>query len=73
VGLNLKPYIDMGLLKMIYVSPIELDVDEHVYGIQKLTRESKAQRLVIDSISSFEIACRTRSSIRIIFGTYRLF
>jgi len=55
IGLNLQPYIDCGLLKLIYVSPIELDVDEHVYQIQKHVQDAKAKRLVIDSISSFEI------------------
>jgi RecA-superfamily ATPases implicated in signal transduction len=55
IGNDIKPYIDEGLMHLFYVSPIELDVDEHVYRIQELVREIGAQRLIIDSISSFEI------------------
>ncbi|KGK91189.1 hypothetical protein DP73_04955 [Desulfosporosinus sp. HMP52] len=55
IGNDIQPYIDQGLLHIIYVSPIELDVDEHVYQVQELVREIGAQRLIIDSISSFEI------------------
>ncbi|MDR3587597.1 MAG: ATPase domain-containing protein [Desulfosporosinus sp.] len=55
LGQDIKPYIDQGLLHIVYVSPIELDLDEHVYRIQELVREVGAQRLIVDSISSFEI------------------
>lgn len=55
MGIDLERYIREGLLHIIHVSPIELDVDEHVYRIQKLVSDIKAQRLVIDSISAFEI------------------
>ena len=55
LGINLEQYISAGLLQIMHVSPIELDVDEHVYRIQKLVRDMQAERLVIDSISAFEI------------------
>lgn len=55
LGLNLQPFVDTGKLEILYVSPIELDVDEHVYDIQKLACEAGISRLVIDSISSFEL------------------
>lgn len=55
IGLNLRPYWAKGHLQLLHVSPIELDVDEHIHLIQKTVRDSKASRLVIDSISSFEI------------------
>jgi len=55
IGNDIRPYIDQGILHIVYVSPVELDVDEHVYRIQELVREIGAQRLIIDSISSFEI------------------
>lgn len=55
IGHDIKPYIDEGILHIVYVSPVELDVDEHVYRIQELVREIGARRLIIDSISSFEI------------------
>lgn len=55
LGFDLQPFLDNGQLKLVYLSPIELDVDIHVFEIQKMVRDLKAARLVIDSISSFEI------------------
>ena len=55
LGLDLTPYLENGKLALIYASPVELDVDEHIYEIQQKVNELKADRLVIDSISSFEI------------------
>lgn len=55
LGMDLAPYIDSGLLMLIYVSPMEIDVDEHIYSIQKAVMDSDASRLVIDSISAFEL------------------
>ncbi len=52
---TLNPISQEGILHIVYVSPVELDVDEHVYKIQELVREIGAQRLIFDSISSFEI------------------
>ncbi len=55
MGIDFQQYIDKGLLFLEHFSPIELDVDEHVYYIQKLANKKKAKRIVIDSISSFEL------------------
>lgn len=55
LGLNLDKYIEKGLLDILYVSPMELDVDEYIYKIIKLVEEKGAKRLVIDSITSFEL------------------
>lgn len=60
LGLDLQPYVDNGQLHMMHVSPIELNVDEHIYYIQKIVRESGAKRLIIDSISSFEIGMENK-------------
>lgn len=54
-GFDLGAHLDAGLIHFMHVSPIELDVDEHVHKIQVLVQKSGAKRLVIDSISSFEI------------------
>lgn len=40
---------------MLHISPIELDIDMYIYLMQKMTQETGTRRLVIDSISSFEI------------------
>ena len=55
IGQDIQPYIDKGLLRLVYVSPVELDVDENVYRLQELVRRIGACRLIVDSISSFEI------------------
>lgn len=55
IGQDIRPYIEEGVLHILYVSPVELDVDEHVYRIQELARDVGAERLIIDSISSFEV------------------
>lgn len=39
---------------MEFVSPVELDVDKHIFEIMKMVSEKGIKRLVIDSISSFE-------------------
>ena len=39
---------------------MELDMDEHVFYIQQLVKKSGARRIVIDSISSFEIGIRDK-------------
>jgi len=54
-GMDIQRYVDSGQLYLVHVSPIELDIDEHVYRIQKTVQDTGAQRLVIDSISSFEL------------------
>jgi circadian clock protein KaiC len=59
-GMDIRPYIDEGILHIVYISPVELDVDEHFYRIQKLVHDVGAQRLIIDSISSFEIGMRDK-------------
>lgn len=55
LGLNTDEYIKNGNLDLLYVSPIELDVDEHIFKIQQLVEKREARRLVIDSITSFEV------------------
>ncbi|HUW64714.1 MAG TPA: ATPase domain-containing protein [Spirochaetia bacterium] len=55
LGIDLRPYIESGHLHLIHISPIELEVDEHVFRIQKTVRDTYAGRLIIDSISSFEV------------------
>ncbi len=60
LGLDLQPYIDSAKFSYVHVSPMELDVDEHVYYIQQLVQKMGAKRLVIDSISSFELGMRDK-------------
>lgn len=45
-----------GLLEVIYLRPLDLSVDEALLEIQAAVKRTKAQRLVIDSLSGFELA-----------------
>ncbi len=54
-GFDLDTIVQQKLLEIMHVSPIELDVDYHISEVQKIVSERKVKRLVIDSISAFEI------------------
>ena len=45
-----------GLLEVIYLRPLDLSVDEALLEIQAAVERTHAQRLVIDSLSGFELA-----------------
>ncbi|OPY58035.1 MAG: Circadian clock protein kinase KaiC [Pelotomaculum sp. PtaU1.Bin035] len=55
MGISLQPYMQNSQMQLQHISPIELNVDEHLYHIQKLCGKHGAKRVIIDSISSFEI------------------
>ena len=50
-----KPQKD-GKLKLIYLRPLDLSVDETVHEIVKSVKDIAAKRLVIDSLVGFEMA-----------------
>lgn len=45
-----------GKLKLIYLRPLDLSVDEALYEILDAVTRLKAKRVVIDSLSGFEVA-----------------
>jgi circadian clock protein KaiC len=45
-----------GLLEVVYLRPLDLSVDEALLEIQAAVKRTNAQRLVIDSLSGFELA-----------------
>ncbi len=55
LGLNLQPFVDTEKLTIVFMSPIELNIDEHIYHIQQLVKKTGATRVIIDSISAFEV------------------
>jgi circadian clock protein KaiC len=55
-GLNLETAVEDGMLKMIYLRPLDLSVDETLHEILAAIRKMNAQRLVIDSLAGFEMA-----------------
>jgi circadian clock protein KaiC len=54
LGWELDRYLADGRLDIKFISPIELDVDKHAFEILDMVKEKKVERVVIDSISSFE-------------------
>ncbi|HYT74019.1 MAG TPA: ATPase domain-containing protein, partial [Vicinamibacterales bacterium] len=55
-GLDLQQMADEKLLKLIYLRPLDLSVDETLHEIQAGVDEVKATRVVIDSLTGLEIA-----------------
>ncbi len=56
LGLDLEEMMRNGLLEIIYLRPLDLSVDEALLEIEAAAQRVKAQRLVIDSLSGFELA-----------------
>lgn len=56
VGIDLAPMVEANMLRILYLRPLDLSVDETLYNIQTLAEEVKASRVVIDSLSGFELA-----------------
>jgi circadian clock protein KaiC len=55
-GPDLEATAHKGLLEVIYLRPLDLSVDEALLEIQAAVERTHAQRLVIDSLSGFELA-----------------
>ncbi len=56
LGLDLEVMIRDRLLEVIYLRPLDLSVDEALLEIQAAVGRVAAERLVIDSLSGFELA-----------------
>ncbi len=55
-GLNLKAPLEKGILKILYLRPLDLSVDEIMREILDTVEAIGAKRLVIDSLVSLEMA-----------------
>jgi circadian clock protein KaiC len=55
-GHDIEHAIESGKLKLIYLRPLDLSVDETLFEILEAVAETGAARVVIDSLSGFEIA-----------------
>ncbi|MEO8336025.1 MAG: ATPase domain-containing protein [bacterium] len=53
---DLRTAVDAGKLRIIYLRPLDLSVDETLAEIQNAVDAIGAQRVVIDSLSGFEVA-----------------
>ena len=56
LGMDLGKSVDDGTLKVIYLRPLDLSVDETVHAIISAVREIGAKRVVLDSLVGFEMA-----------------
>jgi circadian clock protein KaiC len=56
VDVDLRDAIRENKLRIIYLRPLDLSVDETLDEIRRAVREIAAKRVVIDSISGFEMA-----------------
>lgn len=56
LGIDLATMEQQGHLKMIYIRPLDLSPDETLAAIRDAVQEIDATRVVIDSISGFELA-----------------
>lgn len=55
-GLDLKKPFEDGRLKVIYLRPLDLSVDETMEAILDSIKRTGAKRLVLDSLAGFEMA-----------------
>ena len=55
-GLDLETPQKEGLLKVIYIRPLDLSVDETVYEVMGAVKQIGAKRVVVDSLVGFEMA-----------------
>jgi circadian clock protein KaiC len=56
LGLDLKTPQKKGKLKILYLRPLDLSVDETLHSILDAVEKIGAKRLVIDSLAGFEMA-----------------
>jgi circadian clock protein KaiC len=54
--LGLTAHVQAGKLKILSLRPLDLSVDETLYEVTRAVESVGAQRLVIDSLSGFEVA-----------------
>ena len=56
LGIDLEALERQGTLKIIYIRPLDLSPDETLYEIRQAVQQIGAKRVVIDSVSGFELA-----------------
>ena len=56
LGFNLREMIEAGTLEALYLRPLDLSPDETLHEIREAVERVGARRVVIDSMSGFELA-----------------
>lgn len=72
VGIDLNALVASGTVETLFLRPVDLSVDEILNEIQEAVRRSKARRVVIDSISGFEVALAPTFRVEFRESLYRL-
>ena len=55
-GVDLRKMVADERVKILYLRPVDLSVDETLHAILSLVKQTQARRVVIDSLSGFELA-----------------
>ena len=55
-GPQLAPFIERGLVEVLYLRSLDLTVDEALAAVRVAVERKKARRVAIDSLSAFELA-----------------
>ena len=71
-GVDFQAMIEADKLSIIYLRPLDLSVDEMLAEILLAVRRSRATRVVIDSLSGFEIALAPTFRVDFRESLYRL-
>jgi len=53
IGIDLNPSIDKGLVRLVYDRPQEIEIDRHFLQLEKMVKEFRPRRAVIDSLSTY--------------------
>ena len=53
IGIDLKTSIDKGLVRLAYDRPQEIEIDRHFLQLERIVKEFKPRRAVIDSLSTY--------------------
>src|SRR6266850_790529 len=53
IGIDLRPAIDRGIVRLQYDAPQEIEVDHHFHGIEQTVQEFQPKRVVLDSLSTY--------------------
>jgi circadian clock protein KaiC len=56
LGIDLEELEKKGTVKIIYIRPLDLSPDETLFEIREAVKEIGAKRVVIDSLTGFELA-----------------
>lgn len=56
IGLDFKEALENGALRIIYIRPLDLSVDETMHEVVSAVKEIGAKRVVLDSLVGFEMA-----------------